>query len=81
MRRLASKTVLRGFMAAWFFAASPIRRSSEENATYEGVVLFPSARQNQTYAWPYRTRLTVIGNDFYPIILPDTNTTKCTRSG
>lgn len=33
INRLASKTVFRGFMAAWFLAASPIRRSSEEKAT------------------------------------------------
>jgi hypothetical protein len=29
-------------MAAWFLAASPIKRSSAEKATYEGVVRFPS---------------------------------------
>jgi len=43
INRLASKTVFRGFMAAWFLAASPIRRSSVEKATYDGVVRFPSA--------------------------------------
>ena len=43
MRRFASKTVLRGFIAAWFLAASPIKRSSAEKATYDGVVRLPSA--------------------------------------
>ncbi len=38
---LASKTVLRGFIATWFFAASPIRRSVSVNPTYDGVVRFP----------------------------------------
>ncbi len=33
MRRLASNTVLYGFMATWFLAASPIRRSESLNAT------------------------------------------------
>ena len=41
MRRLASKTVLVGFIAAWFFAASPMRRSESVNATYDGVVRLP----------------------------------------
>jgi hypothetical protein len=41
MRRLASKTVLIGFMAAWFLAASPTRRSASVKATYEGVVRLP----------------------------------------
>jgi hypothetical protein len=36
-----SKTVLRGFMAAWFLAASPIRRSFSLKETYEGVVKLP----------------------------------------
>src|SRR5438093_8260413 len=35
--------VLRGFVTAWRFAASPTRRSPDfENATTEGVVRFPS---------------------------------------
>ena len=38
---LTSKTVFRGFMAAWFFAASPIRRSSSVKDTKEGVVKLP----------------------------------------
>lgn len=38
---LASKTVLRGFIATWFLAASPIRRSVSVKPTYEGVVLLP----------------------------------------
>lgn len=33
IRRLASKMVLVGFMATWFLAASPIRRSVSVNAT------------------------------------------------
>merc|ERR1719399_342613 len=41
MRRLASKTVLKAFMATWFFAASPIRRSVSLKATLDGVVLLP----------------------------------------
>merc|ERR1719194_49852 len=41
MRRLASKTVFSGFLATWFFAASPIKRSVSVNATYEGVVRLP----------------------------------------
>merc|ERR1719215_1071940 len=38
IRRLASKTVLTGFMAAWFLAASPIMRSLSVKATNDGVV-------------------------------------------
>jgi len=38
---LASKTVLRGFMAALFLAASPIRRSLSVKETKEGVVKEP----------------------------------------
>mgnify|MGYP006991869726 FL=1 len=38
---LASKTVLIGFLAVWFFAASPINLSVSVNPTYDGVVLFP----------------------------------------
>merc|ERR1719277_2442993 len=41
MRRLASKTVFSGFLATWFFAASPIKRSVSVKATYEGVVRLP----------------------------------------
>merc|ERR1719267_470818 len=41
MRRLASKTVFLGFMAAWFLAASPIMRSVSEKATNDGVVRLP----------------------------------------
>lgn len=37
-----SKIVLSVFSAAWFFAASPTRRSPDEvNATYDGVIRFP----------------------------------------
>jgi hypothetical protein len=38
---LTSKTVLRGFMAAWFLAASPINRSLSVKDTKEGVVKLP----------------------------------------
>lgn len=41
INRFASKTVLWGFMATWFLAASPIRRSVSVKATKEGVVRFP----------------------------------------
>jgi hypothetical protein len=44
-----SKTVFFGFMAAWFFAASPIRRSFSVNETNEGVVKFPCSFA--TAAW------------------------------
>ena len=43
MRRLASKTVLWGFIATWFLAASPIKRSESVKATYEGVVRLPGS--------------------------------------
>lgn len=38
---LISKIVLEGLAAAWFFAASPTRRSSSVKATYEGVIRLP----------------------------------------
>lgn len=38
---LTSKTVLMGFMAAWFLAASPINRSESVKETKEGVVKEP----------------------------------------
>ena len=38
---LASKTVLIGFLAVWFFAASPISLSVSVKPTYDGVVLLP----------------------------------------
>lgn len=38
---LTSKTVFSGFMAAWFLAASPMRRSSSVKETKEGVVKLP----------------------------------------
>lgn len=77
IRRLASNTVLRGFMAAWFLAASPIKRSSFEKATYDGVVRLPSG---YSVAWSQKSVespdkiLTVIGNNLDPIVLPDANT-------
>ena len=33
--------MLMGFIATWFFAASPMRRSLSEKETYEGVVRLP----------------------------------------
>lgn len=64
-----------GFMAAWFFAASPMRRSSLEKATYEGVVRLPSevvsvSRKPAPVIPGIRT---IVCNDLNPIILPDTN--------
>jgi len=41
MTDLTSKTVFAGFIAAWFFAASPMRRSSSVKDTNEGVVKLP----------------------------------------
>ena len=41
IRRLTSKTVFSGFIAAWFFAASPMRRSSDVKDTNDGVVKEP----------------------------------------
>ena len=38
---LTSKTVFTGFMAAWFLAASPIRRSFSVKDTNDGVVKLP----------------------------------------
>src|SRR3990167_3714784 len=38
---LASNTVLIGFLATWFLAASPTILSFLVKATYDGVVLFP----------------------------------------
>ena len=38
---LISKTVFVGFIAAWFFAASPIKRSSDVKETKDGVVKEP----------------------------------------
>lgn len=37
----AKTYVLCGFIATWFLAASPIKRSLSEKATYEGVVRLP----------------------------------------
>lgn len=38
---LISKMVFLGFIAAWFFAASPIRRSLSVKDTNDGVVKLP----------------------------------------
>jgi len=38
---LISKMVFLGFIAAWFFAASPIKRSLSVKDTNEGVVKLP----------------------------------------
>ena len=41
MAYLISKIVFAGFIAAWFFADSPINRSSSVKETNEGVVKLP----------------------------------------
>ncbi len=41
MSYLISKIVFAGFIAAWFFADSPINRSSSVKETNEGVVKLP----------------------------------------
>jgi hypothetical protein len=46
---LMSKTVLAGFIAAWFFAASPINRSSGVKETKEGVVKLPCSLATEFY--------------------------------
>jgi hypothetical protein len=46
---LTSKTVLTGFIAAWFLAASPINRSSEVKETKEGVVKLPCSLATVNY--------------------------------
>jgi hypothetical protein len=78
---LASKIVLEGFRADWFFAASPMRRSRSVKATYDGVVLLPmsfackeekqleSNIGNNKYKQQQNTY-----NDFHSIIGPHTNT-------
>jgi hypothetical protein len=47
---LTSKTVLIGFIAAWFFAASPMRRSSEVKETKDGVVKLPCSLATGGYS-------------------------------
>ncbi|TYZ66644.1 hypothetical protein PybrP1_002351, partial [[Pythium] brassicae (nom. inval.)] len=42
IRRFTSNSVCSGLIVAWFFAPSPIRRSSfESHATYDGVMRLP----------------------------------------
>ena len=41
MAYLISKIVFAGFIAAWFFADSPIKRSSSVKETKDGVVKLP----------------------------------------
>ena len=41
MAYLISKMVFAGFIAAWFFADSPIKRSSSVKETKDGVVKLP----------------------------------------
>src|SRR5690606_17701778 len=58
-----------------FLAASPIKRSSCEKATYDGVVRLPSAVDIRTFVDDkegFEAR-TVIGNDFDTVVLPYTN--------
>ena len=56
-----SKIVFAGFIAAWFFAASPIKRSSSVNETNDGVVKLPCSlatgrqrNQRATFIEAYR---------------------------
>lgn len=58
-------------------AASPIKRSSVEKATYEGVVRLPSnVSIAVSVGYPMASELgilTIVGDDFHSIVLPDTN--------
>lgn len=49
---LISKTVFLGFIAAWFFADSPIRRSLSVKETNEGVVKLPCSLATFEYVSP-----------------------------
>lgn len=44
------KLTFRGFWGAWFFAASPTRRSSSVKATHEGVIRFPKRQPKRASA-------------------------------
>ena len=47
--RLTSKTVFSGLIVAWFFAASPMRRSPLlSHATYDGVIRLPCEDARET---------------------------------
>lgn len=53
---LISKIVLAGFIAAWFFADSPINRSSSVKETKDGVVKLPcsfATRKGQVSSFPW----------------------------
>ena len=53
MAYLISKIVFAGFIAAWFFADSPINRSSSVKETKDGVVKLPcSFATRQTLGLP-----------------------------
>ena len=54
---LMSKIVFLGFIAAWFFAASPIKRSSSVKDTNEGVVKLPCSLATRTWKVSNRPNL------------------------
>ena len=54
-----SKIVFAGFMAAWFLAASPIKRSSSVKETKEGVVKLPCSLATVEEAISYRDSLQI----------------------
>ena len=69
---LTSKTVLMGFMAAWFLAASPIRRSSAVKETKDGVVKEPWSLATGRWhcqRWLARVGNTVVHTDLNAIAL------------
>ena len=58
IRRFASKTVLKAFMATWFFAASPMRRSVSLKATSaRGVAVRSERPQNLKKNHPRRREM------------------------
>lgn len=62
---LTSKTVFSGFMAAWFFAASPIRRSSAVKETNEGVVNEPCSLATAQWSQKIVQRILLDGEKTY----------------
>ena len=62
-----------GFMAAWFFAASPMRRSSLEKATYDGVVRLPSGVVSASREEEIPGIRTIVCNNLHSVVLPDTD--------
>ena len=59
MAYLISKIVFAGFIAAWFFADSPINRSSSVKETKDGVVKLPCSfatrQQDISFSSGYRS--------------------------